>query len=277
MTDTVEKWRSSLLQHGQYNNRVYLMKLAESDGKAIIPYLDQLAKTNGYTKIFAKVPGTLKYAFETNAYVQEAFIPQFYQLQESVCFMAKYLKAERKTDPNLERIKKVLETAKAKTAAIDRVELAPQFSFHIATEADIPQMVAVYKKVFATYPFPIHDPQYLKTTMNRNIRYFVICQSEKIVALSSAEIDFEGRNVEMTDFATLPEYRGLCFALYLLYQMETVLKKTDIRCFYTIARAMSYGMNITFAKRGYNYSGTLVNNTNISGQLESMNIWYKIV
>lgn len=277
MTDTVEKWRSSLLQHGQYNNRVYLMKLAESDGQAIIPYLDQLAKTNGYTKIFAKVPGTLKYAFETNGYVQEAFIPQFYQLQESVCFMAKYLKAARKNDPNPERIKKVLETAKAKAATIDRVELAPQFSFHIATEADIPQMVAVYKKVFATYPFPIHDPQYLKTTMNRNIRYFVICQNEKIVALSSAEIDFEGRNVEMTDFATLPEYRGMGFALYLLYQMETVLKKTDIRCFYTIARAMSYGMNITFAKRGYKYSGTLVNNTNISGQLESMNIWYKIV
>lgn len=277
MTDTVEKWRSSLLQHGQYNNRVYLMKLAESDGQAIIPYLDQLAKTNGYTKIFAKVPGTLKYAFETNGYVQEAFIPQFYQLQESVCFMAKYLKAARKNDPNPERIKKVLETAKAKAATIDRVELAPQFSFHIATEADIPQMVAVYKKVFATYPFPIHDPEYIKKTMNRNVRYFLICKDEQVVAVSSAEIDFQGKNVEMTDFATLPEYRGLGFALYLLYQMETVLKKTDIRCFYTIARAMSYGMNITFAKRGYKYSGTLVNNTNISGQLESMNIWYKIV
>lgn len=276
MTDIVEKWRSSLLQHGEYNNRVYLMKLADADGKEIISYLNQLAKSHGYTKIFAKIPERLKYEFDADGYIQEAFIPQFYQLQESVCFMAKYLKPERKTDPNLARIKKVLETAKAKAATIDRVELAPQFSFHIATEADIPQMVAVYKKVFATYPFPIHDPDYIKKTMNRNVRYFLICKDEQVVAVSSAEIDFQGKNVEMTDFATLPEYRGMGFALYLLYQMETVMKKTDIRCFHTIARAMSYGMNITFAKRGYKYSGTLVNNTNISGQLESMNVWYKI-
>ncbi len=35
------------------------------------------------------------------------------------------------------------------------------------------------------------------------------------------------------------------------------------------------GMNITFAKTGYTYAGTLINNTNISGRLESMNVWYK--
>lgn len=276
MTDIVEKWRSSLLQHGEYNNRVYLMKLADADGKEIISYLNQLAKSHGYTKIFAKIPGRLKYEFDADGYVQEAFIPQFYQLQEPVCFMAKFLNEDRKTDPNLERIKNVLETAKAKAAEIDQVKLAPQFSFQIATEDDIPQMVTVFRKVFATYPFPIHDPEYIKKTMNRNVRYFLICKDEQVVAVSSAEIDFQGKNVEMTDFATLPEYRGMGFALYLLYQMETAMKKTDIRCFHTIARAMSYGMNITFAKRGYKYSGTLVNNTNISGQLESMNVWYKI-
>ena len=44
---------------------------------------------------------------------------------------------------------------------------------------------------------------------------------------------------------------------------------------YTIARSLSYGMNITFAKMGYIYGGTLINNTNICGSLESMNIWYK--
>ena len=34
-------------------------------------------------------------------------------------------------------------------------------------------------------------------------------------------------------------------------------------------------MNITFAKHGYSFAGTLTNNTQISGQLESMNVWYK--
>jgi len=44
---------------------------------------------------------------------------------------------------------------------------------------------------------------------------------------------------------------------------------------YTIARALSAGMNVTFARAGYDYGGTLTNNTNICGQIESMNVWYK--
>ncbi len=48
-----------------------------------------------------------------------------------------------------------------------------------------------------------------------------------------------------------------------------------IRTAYTIARAVSYGMNITFARCGYQYGGRLVNNTDIAGSLESMNVWYK--
>ena len=44
---------------------------------------------------------------------------------------------------------------------------------------------------------------------------------------------------------------------------------------YTIARALSAGMNITFAKAGYRYAGTLVNNTDISGTIESMNVWWR--
>jgi hypothetical protein len=34
-------------------------------------------------------------------------------------------------------------------------------------------------------------------------------------------------------------------------------------------------MNITFSKLGYKYGGLLKNNTNISGAIESMNVWYK--
>lgn len=35
-----------------------------------------------------------------------------------------------------------------------------------------------------------------------------------------------------------------------------------------------HGMNITFSKAGYTYSGCLINNTNIAGRIESMNIWH---
>ena len=79
----------------------------------------------------------------------------------------------------------------------------------------------------------------------------------------------------MTDFATLPEYRGRHLATALLRRMEQQVKQRGIQTAYTIARAVSYGMNITFAKTGYAFAGTLANNTNICGNLESMNVWYK--
>ena len=79
----------------------------------------------------------------------------------------------------------------------------------------------------------------------------------------------------MTDFATLSECRGNSLGTHLLEHMEQAVKTKSIKTAYTIARAASPGMNITFAKCDYEYGGRLINNTNISGQIESMNIWYK--
>lgn len=79
----------------------------------------------------------------------------------------------------------------------------------------------------------------------------------------------------MTDFATLPEYRGNNFSVILLNKMEKEIEKQSYKLLYTIARAKSYSMNITFSKLGYFYGGTLINNTNIAGNIESMNVWYK--
>jgi len=96
-----------------------------------------------------------------------------------------------------------------------------------------------------------------------------------LAALSSAETDPVRGMVEMTDFATHPEFRGMGFGVFLLQQMETAMRRRGFIAAYTIARAISPGMNIVFAKQGYLYGGSLINNTNICGRLESMNIWYK--
>ncbi len=137
------------------------------------------------------------------------------------------------------------------------------------------KMAEIYRRVFATYPFPIHDPEYLQSTMHGATVYFGVWKDGKIAALSSAEMDPRSGSVEMTDFATLPEYRGNGLALFLLQKMEEEMKSRGIRSLYTIARAYSFGMNITFARNGYRFGGTLTNNTNICGNLESMNVWYK--
>jgi GNAT superfamily N-acetyltransferase len=79
----------------------------------------------------------------------------------------------------------------------------------------------------------------------------------------------------MTDFATDPEHRRASLAAHLLAAMEADARQDGVKTAFTIARAVSYGINIMFARAGYAFGGTLVNNTNISGRVQSMNIWYK--
>jgi putative beta-lysine N-acetyltransferase len=113
--------------------------------------------------------------------------------------------------------------------------------------------------------------------MDENIQYYGIYYKNKLIAASSAEMDIEMKNAEMTDFATDPEFAGNSLSLILLRKMEEEMMRKEMKVLYTIARSFSPGMNITFAKQDYEFSGTLINNTNIFGKIESMNVWYKII
>ncbi len=276
MSDIIEKIGSSVIQHGKMSDRVYLMKLSEQDFPSILKEVKELAVKNGYAKIFAKVPGWAKKTFESDGYKKEAHIPCFYNGVEDVFFMAKYLNPNRERISNAAFIAAVIQTAKnVAPVQMDALMQKDDYHFCILNSEDVADMVSVYKMVFKTYPFPIHDTKYLVATMEENIVYFGIWDKKSLVAVSSCEMDVQSKNVEMTDFATLPEYRGQGLALYLLINMEAEMKKRGMLTAYTIARAESYGMNITFAKARYTYAGLLVNNTNISGGIESMNVWYK--
>lgn len=274
-TDQVEQFGSSLIQHGPANNRAYLMKLSRDDCPQIIAYLHGLAILHGYSKIFAKVPGSAREDFERNGYSIEAEIPRFYNGQETGLFMARYFRAERTTDNDALRVQQVLEVADDRAAQKHASQLPEECKARLATPVDCEQMANLYQQVFASYPFPIDNPDYLVKTMEDNLIYAGIWHEKQLLALASAEIDFAGENAELTDFATAPEWRGHGFAHYLLQLLEEEMQKAAINSCYTIARATSFGMNIVFAQHGYQYSGTLVNNTQISGGLESMNVWHK--
>jgi len=275
MTDVIETIGSSTIQHGPANDRVYLMKLHEDDAPGIVERLDRLAIASGYSKIFAKVPRWSIERFIAAGYEAEASIPAFFPDGTAACFMGKYFTAERKVEPQPQLVKDILTAAKVQEPAYTLAPLHQDFDLRVAREEDAVGMSEVYREVFATYPFPIHDPGFLRTAMSGNTVFFGAWKGERIAALSSAEIDPTSTSVEMTDFATLPDHRSHGLALHLLQQMEAAMSARGIKSLFTIARAYSYGMNITFARNGYLYGGTLTNNTNIFGSLESMNVWYK--
>ncbi len=277
MYDQIETIGNTLIQHGKFNDRIYLMKLSQSEFPGIIDVLDRKAEKQKYTKIFAKIPAYASSEFLENGYVKEARVPQFFGGERDAFFLAKYLSPNRKNTKNMEKINSILRTAKSKAMEEPELALDKRFAFRKCERPDATAMAEVYKEVFATYPFPIHDPEYLAKTMDENIVYFGIWEGGRLVALSSSEMDVKAKNVEMTDFATLPDYRGNGLAVFLLNEMEKEMRRRGLKTAYTIARALSFGMNITFARMDYRYSGTLIKNTNISGRLESMNVWYKFL
>lgn len=277
MSDKIERLGNSRIQHGTFNDRIYLMKLSCRDYQDIVNRLNNLAEYHGYSKIFAKVPESAGSLFRKNDYKVEARIPSFYGGEETGLFLGKFLQKNRQNFSDRETIQSVLKTAEEKAALADSPTLPEPMQWRICQLDDAEEMAEAYSHIFETYPFPIHDPDYLRETMADNVVYFAVECEEKIVSLASSEICKEDRHVEMTDFATLPEYCRNGLATFLLSVMEEEMRRQGLKLSYTIARALSYGMNITFSRMGYEYGGMLLNNTNISGCLESMNVWYKFL
>lgn len=276
MSDQIEVYGESMIQHGKNNDRAYLMKVSLKDCPEVVDYAVKLAAANEYSKIFAKAQLNVCKPFLEQEFVAEAKVPGLFDGREDGFFLSKFIHPDRCTESEPDTVDKVLAAALNKAVKVRPVsELKAGFKWRIMQKQDVADMAQLYKRVFESYPFPIHDLNYIARTMDENIIYHGIFKDDLLVALSSAEIDFAARNVEMTDFATDPDYRGHGLATYLLDRMEDDVRASGIQTAYTIARAYSYGMNITFAKHGYHFAGTLTNNTQISGQLESMNVWYK--
>lgn len=275
MNDLVERFGESLIQHGKHNDRIYLMKLSPKDYPAIISRIEALAAKNQYSKVFAKVPEVLADAFIRSGYLPEAVVPGFYRGHIRGLFLGKFYETSRSVLPRheLDEFKMLLQATPIQN---DTPETNGLLVERLKAD-DTEEMAELYRTVFQSYPFPIDRADYLRDTMEDQTVYFGIrdIRGDRLIALSSAEVDRDDLNVEMTDFAVRPEHRGQKLAFILLQKMEEAMRQQGIITGYTIARLKSPGMNVTFLKSGYRYAGTLVNNTHIAGGFESMNVFYK--
>jgi putative beta-lysine N-acetyltransferase len=234
-----------------------------------------MALNQGYGKIIARIPASKWKAFRSADYAIEAVVPGLYSGKTDGLFIAKYFSAERRKAPTVEKYLHLVKQAREETANNPRHAGRRIREAVACSPSDAAEMGAVYRQVFESYPFPIQKPAYLKRSMKEGVRYFCIRIEGRIAATAAAEIDLRNKNSEMTDFATLPQWRGAGLAGMLLSHMDTKARELGIKTAFTIARTASLGMNAVFRNRGYTYSGLLKNNTQICGGIQSMSVWYK--
>lgn len=273
MVDQIENIYGSTVQHGPHNDRIYALHFAPDQIGALLPELEKMAKTKKYGKIFAKIPSTCWQQFRAAGYIKEADIPHFYSEKASCCFVAKFFFNRHRTDEDFSNLQRIIKDER--TQHIGSVGSSPQFPVELCTTADAEELALFYRKLFVSYPFPIFDATYLNKIMRENVNYYCIREDNKIVATAATESNSQEKYAEMTDFATVPNWRKKGLAACLLRHMDKEAYRSGIAIAFTIARATSYGMNRVFKNSGYNYSGLLINNTQIGGRIQSMAVWYK--
>lgn len=273
--DIIETIDGALVQHGPHNDRIYLMQLRDADPGRITAVLEALAHQKRYGKIFAKIPAKAWPSFLSAGYIKEAEVPGFFNGLGTGVFAAKYLSAARRQIPPEEkRLERIGPRGGDSADSVHRPG-RKQRAVTACRPRDAEELSRIYRQVFATYPFPVHRPVYLRHMMKKGVRYFAVREQGRIAAAAAAEIERIEQHAEMTDFATLPPRRGRGLAGSLLRHMEKTVRKLGVKTAFTIARASSPGMNAVFRKNGYRYAGLLRNNTQIGGRLESMTVWFK--
>lgn len=275
--DKLELIDGNLIHHGKESNRLYLMKCAANFDENALEKFERIATENSYTKFFTKVSDLELDTFLRGGFQIEAEIPNMFESVRAGYFLAKYYDEQRQFTEKkwMDAFNSVLHTPTNDAPITSSSK--KNFQVEALTSNDAEEMSALFRKVFDSYPFPIFDAAYIRETMQNEVIYFGVRMDDELCALSSAEMNITSKYAEMTDFAILPQARGMGLSKLLLETMEQEVGNHGITCAFTIARLKSLAMNRTFLSMGYTFAGTLNNNTQIAGSIESMNVFYKLL
>ena len=258
------------------NKRIVIKEYQGENLQGLITKLKTMAKQQKFTKIWVKAYEEDAEQFKELGFTKEAVIKDYYPNSNALS-MAYYLSEDRKQMVNRDKEEKIINSLSNLQSEKEEIDLAADYQFKLADVEDLLDLAQLYDRVFDSYPYPINEVSYLKEMLSENVIYALVYDGNSLVAAASAETVPKYKNAEMTDFATLKNYRGQGLASYLLQELEEELKKRDYNCLYTIARAKIAGVNKIFAQANYQYTGRLIQNCNIAGGLEDMNLWCKSI
>ncbi len=259
-----------------YNQRVQVIEYEGEDIDGLTTRLDYLAQKNNFGKVYLKAKPNDWEKFLTHGYILEGIFKHYFN-GENAYSLAKFFKKDRRISEGFEKENEIIEEiSKFKEIKGEIPALPEGYNVRPATKDDIPQLIKLYDRVFETYPIPLNQPLYLEKLMDSDVYFIVITnKKDEIVSSASADINDKYKNAEITDCATHPDERGNGLMSIIIDSLEVEMGTRGIKCLYSIARSLSFGMNMVFKKHKYTYTGRLINNCNIFGKFEDMNVWVK--
>lgn len=266
-----EDYRASLFLD-QYNQRLRVLDYQAGNYEALVLSLRFLAEANGFDKIIVMATHEDWLEFLRFGYVLEAVIRHYHRGADAYV-VSKFRSQERLTSGSLMEEILLIEKLMAERTVGPPMPLPSKVHLRMARPSDVPALIELYSEIFETYPSPLLHTSYLETIIQKDNLFAVCTVGDRIVAAASAELHPTDLAAELTDCATRPEARGQGLMTHLLRRLEIELVARGYVCSYTMARARSFGMNAVFHRMGYEFMGRLVNNCDIYGAFEDMNIW----
>lgn len=261
------------LYNDPFNKRIRIDDY-RGDVKKIILKVEEYATTSLTEKIIFKVRHEHLAIFLEKGYVLEGRICHYFRGSDA-WFFCKYLSIERKKSDHWLTEDKIISNIQIMEVINEGIHLPPQYQLRKLDETDAVGLAYLYQTVFQIYPTPLNDPNYIKKTMEEGTIYFGYVINDKVVSAASAEVNDFYKNAELTDCATIKEHRKFGLMKQLLRHLEMELMKNGVYCVYSLARALSFGMNAVLHQLGFHYQGRLANNCYIYDKVEDMNVWVK--
>lgn len=264
IADTCFDYYSERLRADDYRGNVTLF--AE--------WLEEEAKKNSFHKIIIKSKVDDLSCWQELGYVNEGEFKGYFN-GGSAFAMCKYFKNERRNSEYWMDEDRILSDVIKIPTGSKNLPLQSNYLLRMADIKDAKSLAVLYGDVFQLYPTPMNDAEYVRKMIESGTLFCVIEHEERIVSAASADVNATYNNAEITDCATIPEHRKFGLMKHLIDQLEKELFQRNIYCSYSIARALSFGMNAVFHQKGYQYKGRLANNCKIFDKYEDMNIWVK--
>jgi len=253
------------------NKRLVVKDYTGDDWEEASRNLKYIAQKYDLGKILFNIRAGDKRGLEKYGFVVEGRFPGYFQDQDAICYScftdplrgeSKYLKQEEQLLNTVLQLKQKLPG-----------ELASDYVLRAVREDEAEKLVEIYKENFTTYPSPLTEIEYIKKVMGLHVRFLGIFLKDRLLSAASAEIN--NGNAEITDCATLKEFRGKGFLTHLLKALEEEMETSNVNVLFSLGRAGSFGMNVVLHHMSYNYCGRFINNCHIDGRFEDMNLWVK--
>lgn len=246
----------------------------QGDSEKGIQRAEEIAQGYNAEKLIVKTRREQITSLIENGFQLEGIIDKYF-LGSDCYFLCKYYSVERRNNSYLLKEDEILRNVRFLELREDSFQRIKPYTMKRIEKTDAEKLAALYQKVFKVYPTPLAQPEYIRKTLEEGTIYYAYYLDDHFVSAASAEVNTDYMNAEITDCATLTEHRKHGLMKWLIKELENELIRSGIFCAYSLARALSFGMNGALIQLGYRYGGRLINNCLIYNKLENMNVWVK--